>query len=121
MVRTLALLLVAVLVLGGLFFALRPDTSAEGPRERAVEVEIQGDTMNPSEISIGEGDNVTLQINADRQLNLHLHGYDIEKEVEPDETATLSFDADKTGRFEIEAEGTGTELGALVVEPRQGG
>jgi hypothetical protein len=121
MARTLALLLVAVLVLGGLFFALRPDTSAEGPRERTVEVEIQGGTMNPSEIPIGEGDNVTLQIKADRQLNLHLHGYDIEKEVKPGEAATLSFDADKTGRFEIEAEGTGTKLGALVVKPRQGG
>lgn len=77
--------------------------------------------MNPSEISIGEGDNVTLQINADRQLNLHLHGYDIEKEVEPGETVTLSLDADKTGRFEIETEGTRTKLGALLVEPRQGG
>lgn len=111
----------AVLVLGGLFFALRPDASAEGSRERTVEVEIQGGTMNPSEIPIGEGDDVTLRIKANRQLNLHLHGYDIEKEVEPGETATISFEADKTGRFEIETEGTGTKLGALVVEPRQGG
>lgn len=121
MVRTLALLLVAVLVLGGMFFALRPDTSAEGPRERTVEVEIQGDTIKPAEIPVGEGDNVTLRIKAARRLNLHLHGYDIEKEVKPGETTTLSFKADKTGRFEIEAEGTGTKLGALVVEPRQGG
>ena len=121
MFRTIALLLVAAFVLGGLFFALRPDTSAEGPQERMVEVEIQGDTMTPSEISVGEGDDVTLQINADRQVSLHLHGYDLEQELEPGETATLSFEADETGRFEIEAEGTGEELGTLIVEPRQGG
>lgn len=121
MLRTVALILVAAAVLGGLFFALRPETPAEGPQERAVEVEIQGDDMNPSEISVGEGDDVTLQITTDHPVELHVHGYDLEQEVEPGETATLSFEADRTGRFEIEDERTGTGLGALLVEPRRGG
>lgn len=120
MARTLTLLLVAAVVLGGLFFALRPDTSTEGPQERTVELEIQGDAMNPSEISVGEGDDVTLRINTDHLVELHVHGYDLEQEVDPGETATLSFKADETGRFEIEDETTATGLGTLVVEPRQG-
>ena len=120
MFRTIALLLVAALVLGGLFFALRPDTSAEDPQERTVNLEIEGDTMTPSEITVGEGDELTLRVNADRQVEIHLHGYDLEQEVEPGASATLSFEADQTGRFEIEAEGTGEELGTLIVEPRQG-
>ena len=120
MLRTLTLLLVAALILGGLFFALRPDTSAEGPQERTVEIEIQGDNMNPDEISVGEGDDVTLRLDTDHPVELHMHGYDLEQEVEPGETATLSFEADKTGRFEIENHETGEELGVLIVEPRQG-
>ena len=120
MVRTLTVLLVAAVVLGGLFFALRPDTSAEAPQEQTVELDIEGDTMTPSEIPVGEGDEVTFRINSDRQVSLHLHGYDLEEEIEPGETATLSFEADKTGRFEIEDERTAAGLGTLIVEPRQG-
>lgn len=121
MSRTLALILVAVIVLVGLFFALRPDTSAEGPQEQTVELEIEGSTMTPSDITVGEGDNVTLRINTDHPVELHMHGYNLEQEVEPGETATLSFEADKTGRFEIESHETGEELGVLIVEPSQGG
>jgi plastocyanin len=121
MLRTLALVLVTAAVLGGLFFALRPDTSTEVPQEQTVELEIEGDIMTPSEITAGEGDDVTLRINTDHPVELHMHGYDLEQEVEPDETTTLSFEADKTGRFEIENHETGEELGVLIVEPRQGG
>ena len=121
MLRTLALILVAAIVLGGLFFALRPDNSAEGPQEQTAELNIEGNTMTPSQITVGEGDNVTLRLNTDHPVELHMHGYDLEQEVEPAETATLSFEADKTGRFEIENHETGEELGILIVEPRQGG
>lgn len=106
MLRALALLLVAALALGGLFVALRPDRSAEGPEKRTIDVEVQGDAMSPTEITVGHGDEVTLKITAERPVELHLHGYDLEKEVEPEETPELSFEADLTGRFEIEDEQT---------------
>lgn len=121
MVRATVLVLIAVLVLGGLFVALRPDPPAAGPEERAVEVEIQGDEMSPAEVTVGEGDRVTLKFTADRPRELHLHGYDREVEIEPGETATLSLEATLTGRFEVEAHETGAGLGALIVQPRQGG
>ena len=121
MVRVAVLGLVAVLVLGGLFVALRPDPPATGPEERTVEVELQDDAMDPSEITVGEGDQVTLRFTADRPRELHLHGYDREVEVEPSEAATLTLEATRTGRFEVEDHDTGAELGAMVVEPRREG
>ncbi len=121
MSRTLILILVAVLALGGLFLTLRPGPPTEGPQEHTVDLEIQGETMTPDEITVGEGDQVTLRITADRPVEFHLHGYDLEEEIEPGETATLSFETTLTCRFEIEDEQTQDELGALVVEPRQGG
>jgi uncharacterized protein (DUF58 family) len=121
MVRVAVLGVVAVLVLGGLFVVLRPDPPAAGPEERTVEVELQADGMNPSEITVGESDRVTLSFTADRPRGLHLHGYDRQVEVEPGETATLSFKATRTGRFEVEDHDTGAELGTLIVEPRREG
>lgn len=121
MVRATVLALIAVLVLGGLFVALRPDPPTEGPEERAVEVEIQEDEMSPAEVTVGEGDQVTLRFTAERPRELHLHGYDREVEIEPGETATLSLEATRTGRFEVEDHDSGAGLGSLIVEPRQGG
>lgn len=121
----LTVTVVVVLVglgLVGLFFALRPAPQEEAePQERAVDLEIRGDAMSPPEIVVGEGDRVTLEITADRPMELHLHGYDLEEEVSPGEPAELSFDAGITGRFGIEDEETQTELGTLIVEPREGG
>lgn len=54
--------------------------------------------MTPDEISVNEGDQVTLAITSDEPLDFHLHGYDLETEVEPSEPAELSFDATTTGR-----------------------
>lgn len=121
LVRTLIPIVLVVLGVAALFFALRPEerpaADAE-PRERAIDVEIQGDAMNPATISLAEGDRATLRISADRPAEFHVHGYDLEQEVAPDEPAELSFEADITGRFAIEDHETDAEMGALIVEPR---
>jgi hypothetical protein len=92
------LIAVIVLILGGLFFLLRPDT--------------------PAEISVNEDDSVMLRVSSDRPMELHLHGYDVEQEVGPGQKASLRFRADLTGRFEIEDHGSERELGVLQVRPR---
>jgi heme/copper-type cytochrome/quinol oxidase subunit 2 len=114
----LILIGVIVLILGGLFFLLRPDTPAAGPRERTFDVSIEGGAMSPSEISVKEGDRVTFLISSDKPMELHVHGYDVEQEVEPEQTARLRFEADLTGRFEIEDHESERELGVLQVRPR---
>lgn len=117
MSRNVVLILVAVVVLGGLFFALRPDSPASGPQERDLEVEVRDGAMEPEELSVGEGDEVNLRVTTDEEIEFHLHGYDIERQVEPGDTVEVSFEADVTGRFEIEDHFTHDELGVLVVEP----
>ena len=107
-----------VLVLGGLFFLLRPDTPAPGREDRRFDVSIEDGEMSSEKISVGEGDRVTLSIEADERLEVHVHGYDVEREVGPGRAAELSFEADLTGRFEIEDHETERGLGALQVRPR---
>jgi len=116
-------LIVAVLVfvgLGALFLALRPETTASSgeARERNFDVSIAEDEMDPREISVVEGDAVTLSLSAEEPVEVHVHGYDIEEEVEPGEPAELTFDADLTGRFDIEDHETEDVIGTLVVRPR---
>lgn len=115
-----ALIVVPLLLLasGGLFLVLRPD-SVGGSRERALDVGIEEGVMDPEEVTVGEGDRVTMRITSGTPVEFHLHGYDLFAEVEPGETAELSFDATITGRFEIEDHGAGHEvLGVLLVQPR---
>src|SRR3990170_1781349 len=116
--RISGLVLISVLVLGGLFLILRPDPPAATPAERSFDLEIRGDTMSPEEVSVREGDRVTVSFTADNPVEIHVHGYDLEREIEPGEATELSFEADLTGRFPMENHETETELGVLVVEPR---
>ncbi len=121
MTRTLIVAVLVVLGLGALFLVLRPDTTASssgGPEERTFDASITGDEMDPGEISVTEGDRVTLRVTSEEPVEVHLHGYDIEEEVEPGEPSEISFDADLTGRFEIEDHETEDVLGTLVVQPR---
>jgi hypothetical protein len=116
--RPLTLVLGVALILGGLFVLLRPNTPAAGPQTREFDLRISDDVMEPSDVTVTEGDRVVLRISTDSPIEVHVHGYDIEQEAEPDEPARLSFEADLTGRFEIEDHETEEELGTLVVEPR---
>ena len=127
--RTVVVIVLVVLGLGVLFLALRPDstspedddpteTSAGEPQERIYDVAIQSGTMNPDEISVQEGDFVTLRLSSESPVEIHLHGYDLEGDVLPGEEIDLSFEADATGRFEIEDHETETQLGTLLVQPR---
>ena len=116
--RAAIVVLVVVLVLGGLFFLLRPDTPEGGPQDRTFDVSIKDGEMSPEEISVNQGDTVALRVSTDEPTELHVHGYDVEQEVEPGREAEIDFEADLTGRFEIEDHESEKELGVLQVRPR---
>ncbi len=117
--RNLIVALLVLLGLGTLFLALRPGpTASNEPRERTFDIGIEGGEMDPGEIPVTEGDQVTLRLDSDEPIEVHLHGYDIEGAVSPGETAELRFEADLTGRFEIEDHESGKALGVLLVRPR---
>jgi hypothetical protein len=123
-VRNLVLVLVTLIVLGVLFVLLRPESSAPESsdvgetQEQPVALAINGNNMSPDEVSVTEGDQVTLQIISDHPIEVHLHGYDLEEVVGAEEPGELSFEATMTGRFPIEDHDTEAELGTLLVQPR---
>jgi FtsP/CotA-like multicopper oxidase with cupredoxin domain len=68
-------------------------------------------------LSFKEGETVRFRVRSDKQEEVHVHGYDIKKDLEPGKTATVSFKATITGIFEIELEGSATQLASLKVVP----
>jgi hypothetical protein len=109
----IAAVVVVFLAVGGylIFSRIGP-----GGQAQTIEVTVTGDKMSPSTISVHQGDKVTLSVTADKKEEIHLHGYDITFEIEkPGEKVTKTFTADKTGRFPIEIEDSGKELGTLKV------
>ena len=123
-VRNLVVVLVTLIVLGVLFVLLRPQSSAPESsdvgetQEQPVALAINGNNMSPDEVSVTEGDQVTLQIVTDHPIEVHLHGYDLEEVIGAEEPGELSFEATMTGRFPIEDHNTEAELGTLLVQPR---
>ena len=123
-IRNLVVVLVTLIVLGVLFVLLRsqssaPESSDVGEtQEQPVALAINGNNMSPDEVSVTEGDQVTLQIISNRPIEVHLHGYDLEEVVGAEEPGELSFEATMTGRFPIEDHDTEAELGTLLVQPR---
>ena len=118
MTRAAIVVLVAVLVLGGLFVLLRPEAPSGAPHDRKFDVSVKGGEMSPDEISADENDTVMLRVSTDKPIELHIHGYDVEQEVKPGREAEVDFKADLTGRFEIEDHESEKELGVLQVRPR---
>jgi FtsP/CotA-like multicopper oxidase with cupredoxin domain len=68
-------------------------------------------------LTFDQGDTVRFRVRNDTAEEVHIHGYDITKELEPNKTETVSFKATITGIFEIELEGSATQLAELKVEP----
>jgi hypothetical protein len=68
-------------------------------------------------LTYDQGDTVRFRVRSDKAEEVHIHGYDIKKDLEPNQTATVSFKASITGIFEIEFEGSATQIAELKVEP----
>jgi hypothetical protein len=68
-------------------------------------------------IEVHKGDRVRFRAKSDTAEEIHVHGYDLSKEVAAGRTAQMSFVAAIEGIFEIEFEGTHTQIAELRVEP----
>lgn len=118
MVRSLVLVVAALVLLVGLFFCLRPESRAGEARERRLELSVEDGEAKPGKLSVDEGDRVTLKVESDAPLEVHVHGYDLECEVGAGGTVSATFGARLTGRFGLEDHRSGRELGVLLVHPR---
>lgn len=66
--------------------------------------------------SVDKGDRVVLVVTSDVADEVHLHGYDISRDVEAGGTVRIAFRAKLPGRFEVELEGRGIQIGDLTVQ-----
>jgi hypothetical protein len=74
-------------------------------------------SMQPSEPSVHQNDNVTINISSDTDGEVHLHGYDIAFDTKAGQVVSHMFKAINTGKFDIEWESTAAPLGHLTVNP----
>ena len=57
------------------------------------------------------------RVRSSKDEEVHIHGYDIKKDVKAGQTARVSFKASIDGIFEIEFEGSATQIAELRVDP----
>jgi hypothetical protein len=57
-----------------------------------------------------------LAVTSDVADEVHLHGYDISRDVQAGGTVRIAFRATLPGRFEVELEGRGIQIGDLTVQ-----
>ena len=65
-----------------------------------------------------EGDTVRFRVRTETPQEVHLHGYDVSKHTSGgSKPVEFRVKADETGVFEIELEGSHTQIGELKIEP----
>ena len=69
------------------------------------------------EVTVEKGETVRLEVRSDIPEAVHVHGYDLFEDVAPGGSVRFRFKADVEGVFEVELEGTHTQIAQLSVEP----
>ena len=145
--RKVALIAASLGLLVSLFFALRPNdeeetaettaqtrtggtptvsttteqaTTTTQPQPQVVRARI----VVPAEVapaverfSVERDGQVVLVVESALADEIHVHGYDLMADVAPGAPATIRFKATVPGRFEIELEDRGLQIGELEVRP----
>src|SRR5262249_8871600 len=74
-VAVIAAVVVVFLAVGGYLIFGRG--SGGGGQAVSVDVTVTGTTMDPSTVTVHQGDRVTIKVTADKKEEIHIHGYDI--------------------------------------------
>lgn len=87
------------------------------PRPRTITIRVvggrpQGGIARPS---VRKNEQVVIIVRSDVADEIHLHGYDVSRAVAAGGTARIAFKAKIPGRFELELEERGVQLGELTV------
>ena len=93
-------------------------TSApSGPQQAAIDIRAGAPVGGIQRIQVKKGASVTITVSSDAPHPIHLHGYDVLKHAAPGKPAVFRFRATIDGRFRIEEEDSGTQVGSLEVLP----
>jgi hypothetical protein len=68
-------------------------------------------------ITVTQGQRVRFEVRSPRRQEVHVHGYDLMRDAAPGAPARFSFKATITGRFDVEFEEAGEQIGELEVDP----
>ena len=69
-------------------------------------------------IELKKGDRARIEVSSpDTSDEIHLHGYDLKRDLKAGGSVRFSFPASADGIYVIELEGTGVQIGQLVIEP----
>lgn len=138
-INPLIYLVLAVVVLAGLFFIFKPKNQSENTQNqtqanistvqspsptpemnKTFDLVVSGKKLmsGPETIKVTEGDEVVIKITSDEPEEFHVHGYDKFVDLEKDVPKELKFIANLTGRFIFELEESKTDLGAIEVSPK---
>jgi hypothetical protein len=95
-------------------------TTAPPPEPQVVRARIvvAGDVApTVKRFSVQRDRQVVLVVESALTDHVHVHGYDLMADVAPGAPATIRFKATAPGRFEIELEDRGLQIGELEVRP----
>lgn len=131
--RKVALIAGSLGLIVSVFVALRPDAEeatapattptttvgSQGPGTVHIDYTISGGEPlgGIARDSVSRGRIVVLRVTSDVADHVHLHGYDLMADVGPGRPATIRFTATAPGRFELELEESGVQIGELEVRP----
>jgi glucose/arabinose dehydrogenase len=93
-------------------------TAPPEPQVVNLKIVVPADTAQTVEqLAVQRDRQVVLVVESELTDHVHLHGYDLMADVAPGAPATIRFTADAPGRFEIELEDRGLQIGELEVRP----
>ena len=95
------------------------ETEPEPPAGTTVRIVVRGGKTagGIERVTVKKGEQVSLVVVSDRADEVHLHGYDLTANTAPGMNARIAFVAKLPGRFEIELEHAGLQIGELEVRP----
>jgi heme/copper-type cytochrome/quinol oxidase subunit 2 len=95
-----------------------PTTTGEAPAFQTIRVAGGKPVGGIKKLTFNQGDRVRIEVTSpDTTDEIHLHGYDLARDLKAGGRVRFSFAAKIEGIFEIELEGSGVQIGKLVVEP----
>jgi heme/copper-type cytochrome/quinol oxidase subunit 2 len=93
-------------------------TAAASPNLATIVVRSGKPVGGVQKITVNKGDRVAIQVSSpDTSDEIHLHGYNLKRNLKGGGLVRFDFKANADGIYVIELEGSGTQIGQLVVNP----
>jgi FlaG/FlaF family flagellin (archaellin) len=94
------------------------DSSSDSGKTVAIKVANGKPVGGVQTISVKKGDQVSFTVTADKGDEIHVHGYNFHKDIPANGgTVAFAFPAKMDGVFDVELEGSSTQVASLKVSP----